>query len=135
MSDHSYRAKLNNMSEAEQRAEIQKNMGAVAPQTAEQHQKAQASLQAGNEIAQANAMRGELQQMVQHLGQVEVEWMRKDQAISNTPGNHTQIMNEIGDKMAKVPVIELGEYGHDKDPAQVMALERERAKRDCDRVT
>ena len=134
MSDPSYRAKLNNMSEADQRAEIQRNMGAVAPQTAEQHQKVQASLQAGNEIVQANAMRAELAQMMQHLGQIEVEWMRTDQAISNTPGNHTQIMNEIGDKMAKVPVIELGEYGHDKDPAQVQALELERAKRDRDRA-
>lgn len=134
MSDPNYRAKLSSMSEAEQRAEIQKNMGAIAPQTAEQHQKAQASLQAGNEMAQANAVRAEIQQMIQHLGQIEVEWMRKDQAISNTPGNHTQIMNEIGDKMAKVPVIELGEYGHDKDPAQVQAWELERAKRDRDRA-
>ena len=58
MSDPNYRAKLSSMSEAEQRAEIQKNMGAIAPQTAEQHQKAQASLQAGNEMAQANAVRG-----------------------------------------------------------------------------
>jgi hypothetical protein len=134
MSDPSYRAKLNNMSEAEQRAEIQKNMGTIAPQSAEQHAKAQQSLQAGNEIAQANALRAEMTQMMQHLGQIEVEWMRKDQAISNTPGNHTQIMNEIGDKMAKVPVIELGEYGHDKDPVQVQALELERAKRDRDRA-
>ena len=77
----------------------------------------------------------EIQQMVQHLGQIEVEWMRKDQAISNTPGNHKQIMEEIGAKMAKVPVIELGEYGHDKDPVQVQALELERAKRDRERAT
>ncbi len=134
MSDPNYRAKLNNMSEAEQRAEIQKNMGTIAPQTAEQHAKAQQSLQAGNEIAQANALRAEMTQMMQHLGQIEVEWLRKDQAISNTSGNHDQIMNEIGDKMAKVPVIELGEYGHDKDPEQVQALELERAKRDRDRA-
>jgi len=134
MSDPNYRAKLNNMSEAEQRAEIQRNMGAVAPTTAEQHQKAQASLQAGNEIAQANALRAEIQQMMQHLGQIEVEWMRKDRAISNTSGNHSQIMTEIGEKEAKVPIVELGEYGHDKDPVQMQALELERAKRDRDRA-
>jgi hypothetical protein len=134
MSDPSYRAKLSSMSEQEQRVEIQKNMGAIAPQTAEQHQKAQQSLQAGNEMAQANAVRAEIQQMMQRLGQIEVEWLRKDQAISNTPGNHNQIMEEIGAKMAKVPVIELGEYGHDKDPVQVQALELECAKRDRDRA-
>jgi hypothetical protein len=109
-------------------------MGAIAPQTAEQHQRAQQSLQAGNEMAQANAVRAEIQQMMQRLGQIEVEWLRKDQAISNTPGNHNQIMEEIGAKMAKVPVIELGEYGHDKDPVQVQALELERAQRDRDRA-
>ena len=134
MTDPNYRAKLNSMSEAEQRAEIQRKMGAIAPQTAEQHAKTQQSLQAGNEMAQASALRAEMVQMMQHLGQIEVEWLRKDQDISNTPGNHNQIMNEIGDKMAKVPVIELGEYGHDKDPEQVQALELERAKRERDRA-
>jgi len=134
MSDPAYRAKLSQMSESEQRAEIQRNMGQVAPQSSEEHQRVQAQVRSQNEVTEANAIRAELGQMAQRLGDIDAEFAKKDAAITAAPGNHQQIAREIGEKEAKVPVVELGEYGRDKDPEQMVRLELEQATRDRERA-
>ena len=116
MSDPAYRARLMQMSPQEQEAEVRRNMGAGPTQTAEQHQKAQQQIRAGNETATAMAVRNEITQMQQRFAAVDADFARRDLAITNSPGNHQQIADEIGAKIAKVPMVELGEYGHDRDP-------------------
>jgi hypothetical protein len=123
-----------NMSEAEQRAEMQRNMGTVAPQSPEEHQRVQAQVSKQNEVTEANAIRAELTQMARRLGEIDAEFTRKDASISAAPGSHQQIAREIGETEAKVPVVELGEYGHDKDPVQMVRLELEKATRDRERA-
>jgi hypothetical protein len=79
-------------------------------------------------------VRNEIAQMAQRISAYEMEFEQRDRAISNSPGNHNEIAQEIGAKIAKVPMVELSEYGHDRDPEQVMALMREQARRDRDRA-
>ena len=134
MNDPEYRARFQKLSEQEQEAELRKNLGTVAAPTPEQHQKAQAELAAGKETATAMAIRNELTQMSQRIGEIDLEFSKKDQAISTAKGSHEDISLEIGAKIARVPVVELGEYGHDRDPAQMMALELEQATRDRERA-
>ena len=134
MNDPEYRARFQKMSEQEKEAELRKNMGTVAPPTPEQHQKAQQQIAASNETASPMAIRNELGQMAQHIGEIDSDLAKKDHAISTSKGSHDEISREIGAKMGKVPVVELGEYGHDRDPAQVMALELEQATRDRERA-
>jgi len=134
MNDPEYRARFQKMSEQEKEAELRKNMGMVAPPTPEQQQKAQQPIAASNETATTMAIRNELGQMAQHIGEIDSDLAKKDHAISTSKGSHDEISREIGAKMGKVPVVELGEYGHDRDPAQVMALELEQATRDRERA-
>ncbi len=130
MTDPAYRARLSLMSEAEQRAEIYRNMGPLASQSPEEHQRVQAQMVKQNEIREATEVRAEIATMAQRIGEIDNEFAKKDQAISDAPGNHKQIAREISEKEAKVPIVELGEYGHDKDPVQMVRLGFERATRD-----
>jgi len=134
MSDPAYRARLMQMNPREQEAEVRRNMGDIAPQTAEQHQNAQQQVRAGNGTATAMAVRNEISQMQQRFAAIDADFARRDLAITNSPGNHQQIADEIGAKMANVPIVALGEYGHDRDPEQMMRLTRERAVRDRERA-
>lgn len=134
MSDPEYRARFTKMSEAEKEAEMRKNMGEVRAPTAEDRAHAQQSRQTGNEVATTMAIREELNRMVQRLGEIDAEFAQKDQVVATAPGSHEQIASEINAKIAKVPIVELGEYGHDRDPVQVQALLREQATRDRTRA-
>ncbi len=134
MTDPAYRARLSQMSEAEQRAEIQRNMGPLASQSPEEHQRVQAHMRKQNEISEATAIRADIGKMAQRIGEIDNEFAKKDQAISDAAGNHKQIAHEIEEKEAKVPVVELGEYGHDKDPVQMAWLRFEQATRDRTRA-
>jgi hypothetical protein len=87
-----------------------------------------------NDIAAANAFRNELNQMLQKIAKVDADFAQLDQAITNAPGSHEQIAQEISAKMANIPFVELGEYGRDRDPVQAMALLREQATRDRGRA-
>jgi hypothetical protein len=134
MNDPEYRARFQKMSEQEKEAELRKNMGTVALPTRQQHQNAQQQIATGNETATAMPIRNELTQMAQRIGEIDLEFSKRDQVISAGKGSHDEISREIGAKMAKVPVVELAEYGHDRDPVQVMALELEQATRDRERA-
>lgn len=134
MTDPAYRARLNSMSEEQQRQEIARNMGTVAPRTGVDHEKAQQEMRAGQEAATANAVRNEIGEMAKQLGQIELEFSRRDRAVSTTPGNFDDIAREFGAKIAKIPMVALSEYGPERDPAQLVPLEREWAKRNRDRA-
>jgi hypothetical protein len=134
MTDPAYRARLNRMTPQEQEAEIRRNMGKVTPLSSEEHLNAQQQLRSGDEIRTSMAVRNEIAAMNARMGEIEAAYARRDQAISLTPGNHQQIAQAIGEKMSRVPVVELGEYGRDRDPAQMQALEREQARLDRERA-
>ena len=109
-------------------------MGVVAPRTGVDHEKAQQEMRAGQEAATANAVRNEVFQMAKQITQFEVDFARRDRAISTTPGNFDDIAREFGAKIAKIPMVALSEYGPERDPAQLVPLEREWAKRNRDRA-
>ena len=111
------------LSGEEKEAAFRQAMGA-APESA------QAQQPAGGQIGTANAIRDEITQMGQRLGEIDRDFVAKDQEITAAPGSHDQIARQIGAKIEQVPIVELGEYGRDRDPAQVTALLRQQAALD-----
>lgn len=135
MSDPEYRTRFQKMSEPEKEAEMRKFMGNAPVASATPPDQPSRKSQAGSDVATAMAIRSDLQKMAAKLGEIDVELRRKDAAISSSKGSHQDIANEINAKIEKVPVVELGEYGHDRDPEKVTALLKEQATRDRDRAT
>jgi hypothetical protein len=111
------------LSAEEKEAAFRQAMGA-APESAQAQQRVR------GQIGTANAIRDEITQMAQRLGEIDRDFVAKDQEITAAPGNHDQIARQIGAKIEQVPVVELGEYGRDRDPAQVTALLRQQAALD-----
>lgn len=132
MSDPQYRARFMQMSDAEKEAAIRNAMGASAsaPAIADSSQPAATS----NPAANAIAVRHELDQWRQQIGVISADFARKDEAVSLAKGSHDDIARDISARIAKVPVIELGEYGHDRDPEKVIALQQEQAALDRQRA-
>jgi len=131
MSDPGYRARFMQMNEQEKEAELRGYMGNPAPRAptpAEQRS------QTKNDVATAMALRNELSQMTQRLGEIEVTFTKKDQEITVAKGSHREIANDIATRMEKVPIVELGEYGRDRDPNLVVPLLREEGARHRDRA-
>jgi len=120
------------MSDAEKEAEIRKAMGAPAgtAATAEPSRPAAAS----NAAANMTAVRHELDQWRQLIGSISADFASKDESIILAKGSHDEIARDISARIAKVPVVELGEYGHDRDPEKVTALEQEQAALDRQRA-
>jgi hypothetical protein len=135
MSDPAYQARFEKMSKKEQEAEIQKYMGnaqAPAPPTGETAAERQAK-QAVKETTTVVARQNELGAIMQRLQGLDAEFAQKDQAILAAPGGHEQIGKEIGARIEKLPVIQMGEM-YDHDQAKVQALQRELATRDRTRA-
>ena len=72
---------------------------------------------------------------MQRVGEIDLEFNNKDKAILATPGGYDEIGKDIGARMAKLPIIGVGEAGPYSDPAKVQALRRERVTRERARAT
>lgn len=139
MNDPEYRARFQKMSDQEKEAEMRKFMGNAPPtaptqQTPAEQQQAQERTQTKNDVTTAMAIRSELSQMVQRMGEIDATFAKKDLEITHSPGNHTEIAGIIAAKVAKVPIVELGEYGKDRDPELMKPLMREEATLHRDRA-
>ena len=45
-----------------------------------------------------------------------VLFVARNQEITAAPGGHNQIARQIGVQIEQVPIVEIGEYGRDRDP-------------------
>ena len=91
MNDPEYRARFQKMSQQEKEAELRKNMGTIAPPTPEQHQEgSQPPIATSNETATAMAIRNELGQMAQHIGEIDPDSPSKITRSSTSKGSHDE---------------------------------------------
>lgn len=141
MSDPEYRKKFEKMSEAEKEAELRKYMAKDQPMTMSPDQMKAREQRIASEQTQADRVRNsqevqlkisELQQKLSEVGQ----WLGDKLADIRQQGNdnHDAISKEISARYKAIPMVELGEYGHDHDPEQVRTLRIEEAKRHQERA-
>ena len=137
MSDPAYQARFEKMSKAEQEAELQKYMGnAQAPPPPVGETAAERQAKKGvAETKAAVAKTEELAALMKRLGEIDLEFNNKDKAVLATPGGYDAIGKDIGDRMAKLPIIGVGEAGPYSDPAKAQALRREGVTRERARAT
>ncbi len=126
MSDPAYQARFEKMSKAQQEAELQKYMGnAQAPTppsgpTAAERQARQATVETSAVVARQN----ELGAILKQLGDIDLEFTKREEAIRATPGGYDQISQDVGARMAKVPAVTRGEVTM-PDPVKMQPLQRE----------
>ena len=132
MSDPAYQARFEKMSKKEQEAELQKYMGnAQAPPPPVGETAAERQAKKGvAETQAAVARQKELGAILQRLGEIDPEIDKKDKAILATPGGYDAIVKDIGNKIAKLPIIGYGEAGGYVDSAKEQALRREGVTRE-----
>jgi hypothetical protein len=137
MSDPAYQARFEKMSKAEQEAELQKYMGnAQAPPPPVGETAAERQAKKGvAETKAAVAKTEELAALMKRVGEIDLEFNNKDKTVLATPGGYDTIRNDIGARMAKLPIIGVGEAGPYSDPAKVQALRREGATLERARAT
>ena len=138
MSDPAYQARFEKMSKKEQEAELQKYMGnAQAPPPPVGETAAERQAKKGvAETKAAVAKHEELAALMQRVGEIDVEFNKKDKALLATPGGYDAIGKDIRDRIAKLPIIGSSDaFGPYSDPAKVQALQRELVTRERDRAT
>lgn len=126
MNDKEYAKRFNSMSDAEKEAEMKKFMG----ESANNIDPTKSSQQREKTIAEGNNVK-----YTQDITLLNMRIQKRLQAASDHYGKNAEAINawvkdvrsKIGkwysEKYAAIPIVELGEYGHDKDPDQVQALE------------
>jgi len=136
MSDPAYQARFEKMSKAEQEAELQKYMGnAQAPPPVGETAAEKQARKGVAETKAAVAKHKELADLMQRVGEIDVEFNNKDKAILATPGGYDAIGKDTRDRIAKLPIIGYGEAGGYVDPAKLQALQREGVTRERTRAT
>jgi hypothetical protein len=131
VSDPEYAARFNKMSEKEKEAELRKYMAndqvkAKTPaQMQQEQQRREQQMAEADKVRNAMEIRQALTDFHNKLSEVRVKFSTMVEEINQSPGNHADIAKVHGEKYEKIPEVELGEYGHDKDPEQVKRLEIE----------
>lgn len=131
VSDPAYAARFQKMTEQEKEAELRKYMAgdqvtAKTPQQMAAEQKAREQQnQQKNEVQNAMEIQQKMTDFQLKLSNVQATCEQEFAAISQSSNNHTAIENEYGKQLKAIPMVELGEYGHDHDPAKVQALKLE----------
>jgi hypothetical protein len=134
MNDPAYQERFEKMTKQEQEAEMRKYMGNAPAPPAGQTAAERRAQQATNDATAVLAKQKELSAIIQHMGEIDAEFAKKDKAIMAAPGGHDQIAKEIGARVEKLPVVEMGESGPQPDPVKLQALQREQATRDRTRA-
>ena len=130
MTDKDYAKRFNNMSDAEKEAEAKKYMAENPQQqdansdpakSNQQHEKLMAERDNTKYTQDITLLSLRIQK---RLGAATELYSKNVSAINDWAANvRTKIDKWYGEKYAAIPVVELGEYGHDKDPEQVQALQ------------
>ncbi len=135
ISDPAYAARFEKMSEKEKEAELRKYMANDKPQIQTAAQVEEHRRKTEQQTLQANKVRAamEFQQQIAAFSakviEIQAAYIRQRNDRLTAPGNHTEIELDHGKKYALIPEVELGEYGRDKDPEQVLKLKLETAVR------
>lgn len=133
ISDPAYAARFQNMSEKERETELRNAMANDKPQVKtpaqmQEHQQkvAQQNTQA-NKVRAAMAFQQVIAEFQAKINETQQQYQQQRDALLTASGNHEAIEAEHSKKYKLIPVVELGEYGHDHDPVQVQKLRRETA--------
>ena len=135
MSDPAYQERFEKMSKAEQEAELQKYMGNTPPPPVGETAAERQAKKGVAETKAAVAKTEELAALMQRVGEIDLEFNKKDKAVLATPGGYNEISKDIGARIAKLPIVGTGEAGSYSDPAKVQALRREGVTRERARAT
>ena len=133
ISDPAYAARFQNMSEKEREAELRKAMANDKPQVKTPAQMQEHQQKVAQQNTQANKVRAAMafQQIIADfhtkIAEAQAQYQQQRDALLLSPGNHESIEAEHSRKYKLIPIVELGEYGHDHDPVQVQKLRRETA--------
>lgn len=133
ISDPAYAARFEKMSEKEKEAELRKYMANDKPQiqtpaqVAAHQQKVEQQNQQANKIRLAMEFQQQIAAFTTRIGEIQTQYIQQRNERLAAPGNHAEIEADYGKKYALIPEVELGEYGHDKDPAQVAKIKLEAA--------
>ncbi len=134
MSDPAYRKQFEKMSDAEKEAELRKYMAndtpaAMTPEQAKAQQEKNASEQVkANRVRNAMEVKMKTAELQQKIGEASLAFNQKLGDIVQQGRSHQVIGEEIGVRYNAIPIVELGEYGHDHDPELVRLLRIEEAK-------
>jgi hypothetical protein len=136
LKDPAYQERFEKMSKKEQEAELQKYMGnanAPVPPAGETAAERRAK-QAVNETGAVLAKQNEVAAILQRIQGIDAEFVKKDKAIATGAGSHEQIAQQTRARIAKIPMVEMGEAGPMPDPAKLKAALREQATLDRNRA-
>lgn len=134
VSDPTYAKKFEKMSDAEKEAELRKYMANDQPVTKTPAEMAQHRSQVAQQQSQADRIRNaqeiqmKLLEYQQQMSSVGMDFGQKMQEIEQAGKSHDAISQEYARRYDAIPMVELGEYGHDHDPAKVRPLRIEEAK-------
>ena len=136
LKDPAYQERFEKMSKKEQEAELQKYMGnanAPTPPAGETAAERRAK-QAVNETGAVLAKQNDVAAILQRIQGIDAEFAKKDQAIATGAGSHEQIAHQTRARIAKIPMVDMGEAGPMPDPAKLNAALREQATLDRNRA-
>jgi len=136
LKDPAYQERFEKMSKKEQEAELQKYMGnanAPTPPAGETAAERRAK-QAVNETGAVLAKQNDVAAILQRIQGMDAEFAKKDQAIATGAGSHEQIAHQTRARIAKIPMVDMGEAGPMPDPAKLKAALREQATLDRNRA-
>jgi len=130
MTDKDYAKRFNNMSDAEKEAEVKKFMAENPRQpdvnvdpakSNQQHEKLMSERDNTKYTQDITLLNLRIQK---RLGAATELYSKNVSEINDWVDNvRSKIGKWYSEKYAAIPVVELGEYGHDKDPEQVQALQ------------
>lgn len=141
ISDPAYAKKFEKMSEAEKEAELRKYMANDTPvvkspvEMEQDHRKFENQQVHANRVRHAQAVQLKISELQQKLTEVAQAFGQKRNEIAVAGRSHDAISKDINKRYEAIPMVELGEYGHDHDPAQVRPLRIEEAKLHRERAT
>ncbi len=134
IADPAFAKRFEKMSYAEKEAELRKYMAndtpaAMTPEQVKAHQETVAAQQSqADRIRNAQEIQMKLVEWQQRLGEIGTAASQQFLGIEQSGRSHEVISEEIGLRYEAIPMVELGEYGHDHDPKQVVMLRKEEAK-------
>ena len=128
MNDPVYAKKFQKMSDAEKEAELRKFMANDKPVSPTQSQMQAQQQQAANQQNEAQLIRNmqevqlSISEWIQRQATIKIQFEEKIQAIEQAGRSHSIIAEEIRKRHDAIPIVDLGEYGHDHDPEMVRLL-------------
>ncbi len=133
VADPAYAERFNKMSEKEKEAELRKYMANDQPvaktpdQMKAHHEQVKQQNAQADKVRNAQEIQLKMQAWSEQIQAASDAFAQNIAAIEKQPGSHDDIRASFIPKYEAVPIVELGEYGHDKDPEMMQKLRQEEA--------